>query len=216
MRKYILLPFAFLALTSSTKLLAQQQPTKEVAKEDVAKIQSIEIGSVMPDGPELWNVVNNQHVNMNTLMQPSGLLVIFTCNTCPYVVKAQERTQEIIELARNLNYGIVFVNSNEAQRDKADSKEEMKAYAKKHHYVNYLLDENNQLADSYGATKTPEVFLFNGARTLVYKGAMEDNPNNPAASEIIYLKDAMHAVIGGAEANPNSTKSIGCSIKRKK
>ncbi|MCB0699866.1 MAG: redoxin family protein, partial [Chitinophagaceae bacterium] len=145
----------------------------------------------------------------------NGLLVMFSCNTCPYVIKSQARTKEMMAYAQEKGIGMIVINSNEAKRDGDDSPKAMAKYAKAEGYnVPYAIDEKSQLADAFGASRTPEVFLFDGNGKLMYKGAMEDNPANPGDSENMYLKDAIDKMMMGAGPDPNTTKSIGCSIKR--
>lgn len=215
MRKIVITSLIALSALLSTDIVAQDKTIPTQTATNTNTLVQLPIGAQFPDAPDLFNVVSDGHTNLNTQYKDNGMLVVFTCNTCPYVVKAQQRTQEMIQLANNLNIAIVFVNSNEAQRDGVDSKDAMKTYAQEHKYEYYLIDENSQLANLFGASKTPEVFLFNKDRVLVYKGAMEDNPNDPSKSEIIYLKQAMEAMYGNVDFSPNATKSIGCSIKRK-
>jgi hypothetical protein len=110
---------------------------------------------------------------------------------------------------------MVILNSNQAYREKDDSYSAMKAYGKEQGYtVPYVLDEGSTLADAFGATRTPEVFLFDKNGKLVYKGAMEDNPSSPAESKEMYLKDAIMKMQSGLAPDPSTTKSVGCSIKR--
>ena len=91
----------------------------------------------------------------------------------------------------------------------------MARYAKEQDYkAPYVVDAGSKLADAFGATRTPEVFLFDGNGTLMYKGAMEDNPASPSESTQIFLKDAIEQVSIGIMPDPGSTKSIGCGIKR--
>lgn len=179
-------------------------------------IQSIEIGTALPmDNLKLTSVTDDKDYSLNELKTDAGLLVMFSCNTCPYVVKAQERTREMMAYAANMGYGTVIINSNEAKRDGDDSPKAMGKYAKKEDYTApYLIDVNSAMADAFGATRTPEVFLFDGNGNLMYKGAMEDNPMNPDESEAMYLRDAMDMVLQGMVPDPSSTKSIGCGIKR--
>ncbi len=146
----------------------------------------------------------------------NGLLVMFSCNTCPFVVKNESTTLKTIAYARALGVGVVIINSNEAKREGDDSFGEMKAYAMKHGYtVPYLEDKGSKLADAFGANHTPEIFLFSNKSKLVYKGAMNDNPGDPGSAQVIYINNAIDAMIAGKEINPNTTKSVGCSIKRK-
>jgi hypothetical protein len=77
----------------------------------------------------------------------------------------------------------------------------------------YVLDEGSKLAEAFGATRTPDVFLFNADMELVYRGAIDDNARDAEAVESRYLFDAMTAMVSGNEIEPKVTKSIGCTIK---
>jgi hypothetical protein len=146
----------------------------------------------------------------------NGLLVMFSCNTCPCVIKNQEATNKAIAYAKTHDIGMVIINSNEAKRDGDDSYASMTKYAKSQKYtIPYLADDNSVLANQFGANHTPEIFLFNNKYKLVYKGAMNDNPANPGEVKQVYIEDAINAMAAGKEVNPAVTKSIGCSIKRK-
>jgi len=155
-------------------------------------------------------------MTLKAAAKENGLLVMFSCNTCPFVVKNQPITTKVIDYATEHHIGMVIINSNDAQRVGEDSYHSMIKYAVAQHYtVPYLLDEGSKMADMFGASHTPEVFLFNSQGKLVYKGAMNDNPSDPASYKKMYVEDAMDAMIAGKEVNPKTTKSIGCSIKRK-
>lgn len=178
-------------------------------------IQSIDIGSNLPMPDAAMKSTDGKTITLSKAATKQGLLVMFSCNTCPYVIKSQVRTKEAIDYAKSHNIGMVIINSNEAQRDKEDSYNAMATYAKKQGYkVPYVVDDKSKVADAFGATRTPEVFLFDGNGKLVYKGAMEDNPSNPAESKELFLKAAIDNMLAGKPAAPNSTKSIGCTIKR--
>lgn len=178
-------------------------------------IQSIEIGSNIPMADAGMKSIDGKSVTLSKATTKQGLLVMFSCNTCPFVIKSEARTKEVIDYATRHNIGMVIINSNAAQRGKEDSYNAMSAYAKKQGYkVPYVVDDKSKVADAFGATRTPEVFLFDGNGKLVYKGAMEDNPSNPAESKEMFLKVAIDNMLAGKPANPNSTKSIGCTIKR--
>ncbi len=194
-------------LLGSTAMYAQKDG-KQPAK------QSIAIGTTLPAADASLPATDGNSYKLADQITDKGLIVMFSCNTCPYVVKAQERTREVIELAKAQGLGIVIVNSNVAQRDDADSRDAMTTYgAAQHPDAPYLIDDGS-LVSAFGATRTPEVFLFEGkSKKLVYKGAMEDNPANPAASEEMYLHDAVDNMLAGKTIDPNTTKSVGCTIK---
>lgn len=177
---------------------------------------ALEIGAKMPKPDVKMKDITGKEVSLNEVKKPNGLLVMFSCNTCPYVARNLERTREICEYALKNQIGVVLVNSNEAERAGGDSYEAMKAFAKKHSYHwYYAVDKNNELADAFAADRTPECYLFNKDATLVYKGAIDDNPGNAAGVQTKYLHNAINAMVAGKAVEVTSTASVGCGIKRK-
>ncbi len=173
-------------------------------------------GDDLPGMETTLKNANGAPVSLKGAAKTNGLLVMFSCNTCPFVIKNQPITKKVMDYANAHDIGMVIINSNEAQRGDEDSYQAMVKYAKAQHYsVPYVVDENSRLADMFGAGHTPEVFLFNSKNKLVYKGAMNDNPSDPDGYKKMYVEDAINAMIAGKEVNPKSTKSIGCGIKRK-
>lgn len=173
-------------------------------------------GDNMPGADIKMRNTTGEATTLKSAAGKNGLIVMFSCNTCPFVIKNQEMTKRTMQYAAAHNVGMVIINSNEAQRDNADSYEAMKKYAAAQGYnVPYVIDENSKLADMYGASHTPELFLFNSNGKLVYKGAMNDNPGDPSGFKKMYIEDAIKAMTAGKTPDPQTTKSIGCSIKRK-
>ena len=173
-------------------------------------------GDDIPSMNQQLQNATGKAVNIISAAKENGLLVMFSCNTCPFVIKNQPITKKVMEYAAAHKVGMVIINSNEAKRADDDSYAAMAKYAKEQGYtVPYLVDQNSSLADLFGANHTPEVFLFNSKNKLVYKGAMNDNPSSPDSYKKMYVEDAINAMIAGKEADPKTTKSIGCSIKRK-
>ena len=143
-------------------------------------------------------------------------MVMFSCNTCPYVIKNQQRTKDISAYAQEKGLGVILVNSNEGQRSGDDAYSAMQAYAKNEGYKwYYVVDENNKLADAFGATRTPECYLFNAEGKLVYHGAIDDNPANESAVSRHHLKMAVDEMLSGKEVSTTTSRSVGCAIKRK-
>jgi len=174
----------------------------------------LEIGKAIPSSSTKMMDVTGNEVSLNDLKDEKGLLVIFSCNTCPYVKLSEARIKEVASIAKRNKIGVVLINSNEGQREEEDSFDEMKKYAKSQAYdFNYVLDKNSQVADAFGATRTPHVFLFD-SKGLVYRGAIDDNIKDAKEAKELYLKDALLAVAGGKPVKTSSTKSVGCSIKR--
>jgi len=172
------------------------------------------IGSAIPKADYKMMDVSGKEVSLADVKGENGLLVIFSCNTCPYVKLSEARILEVAALAKKNKIGVIAVNSNEAQRKDEDSFDEMKKYAESHGYdFSYVVDKNSQLANAFGATHTPHVFLFD-KKGLAYRGAIDDNIKDENDAKEHFLKDAIMAVNAGKTVKTNSSKSIGCSIKR--
>lgn len=184
---------------------------------DEAPIGSYElpIGSKIPKAEVKMKDVTGQETTLKDAFKGNGLLVMFSCNTCPYVVKNQDRTREISKYALANNIGVIIINSNEGTRDGDDSFEAMKEYAKTQGYNwSYVVDQNSALADAFGATRTPECFLFNKEESLVYHGAIDDNPSDAGNIKRTHLKEAMEEMVNGKEVAVTTSRSVGCTIKR--
>lgn len=174
------------------------------------------IGGSMPKADVKLKDISGAEISVKEVKKENGILVMFSCNTCPYVIKNQQRTAEVAKYAEQNKIGIIILNSNEGQRDDADSYEAMKTYAKEQGYKwHYAIDKNNELADAYGANRTPECFLFNKDLKLVYHGAIDDNPSDEGSVKRQHLKEAINELSAGKEVSYKESRSVGCSIKRK-
>ncbi|MCE2495474.1 MAG: redoxin domain-containing protein [Flavobacteriales bacterium] len=178
----------------------------------------LSIGDNMPMAHIKMAGVDGNEVNLREAMKPNGLLVIFTCNTCPFVLEWEETYNDLYEVASGNNMGMILVNSNEAKRTGDDSMEEMIAHAKAQNYAApYVIDENHVVADAFGANTTPHVYLFDKNLSLIYTGCIDDRyENSEKAVTKTYLVDAMNAYSDKAAIDPAVTKNKGCSIKRVK
>jgi len=175
------------------------------------------IGSELPMLDEKMMNVDGKEITMKDAAGRKGLLVMFSCNTCPYVIKNQERTIAAADRAGDLEIGTILINSNEAQRDEADSPAAMKDYATEQKYsMPYTIDKDSKIADAFGATKTPEVFLFDAEMKLVYHGAIDDNPTDANNVKRNHLLEAMQELNAGKKITVTESKSVGCGIKRVK
>jgi thioredoxin-related protein len=173
------------------------------------------LGSPIPKPEIKMKDVSGKEVSLKDAKTGKGLLVMFSCNTCPYVIKNQGRTYEACKYAQANDIGVAILNSNEAKRSDDDSFEDMKAYAKEQGYKwYYLLDNNSALADAFGANRTPECFLFNGDGKLVYHGAIDDNPSDPGSVGRKHLVVAIDEMKAGKEVSVKESRSVGCNIKR--
>ena len=177
-------------------------------------LKELEIGSAIPKSDHKMMDVTGKEISLTDVKNENGLLVVFSCNTCPYVKLSEVRIKEIAALAKMNKIGVIIVNSNEAQRDDEDSFDEMIKYSKSQAFdFSYVLDKNSQLANAFGATRTPHIFLFD-KKGLAYRGAIDDNIKDAQEAKEHFLKDAIIAVAADKPLKKNSTKSVGCSIKR--
>jgi hypothetical protein len=176
---------------------------------------SLPIGAPIPKGQTGIKDISGKQITLQEARKDGGLLVMFSCNTCPVVIRNQARTIEICRYAQGRNIGVVLLNSNEGSRADGDSYTDMQSYAKEQHYNwYYALDQNHELADAFGANRTPEIFLFDRNGKLAYHGAIDDSPTDPSSVKRHHLKEAIDEMISGNEVTVKESRSIGCSIRR--
>tara|TARA_B100000768_G_scaffold150800_1_gene145700 strand:+ start:47 stop:658 length:612 start_codon:yes stop_codon:yes gene_type:complete len=200
MKIYKTLLIALLLL--NTSLFAQKYPT-------------IKIGEQMPMQQTETFDTNEKSRTLNGNLKNNGLLVVFTSNSCPFVVMWEDRYKLLEVKCRNSNIGMVYINSNQAKRNGDDSVEKMKNHSKEMGYTfPYLIDKNSEIANAFGAKTTPHIFLFNNEKTLIYKGAIDDNYKSANDVTEKYLLDALDNVSNQQSISIKETKAVGCSIKR--
>jgi peroxiredoxin len=177
-------------------------------------IQPLAIGSSIPMAAVKMKSVNGSEYSIKDVANKNGVLVMFSCNTCPVVRKYQGRTLQAIKEAQKNGIGVIVVNSNEGQRSNEDSYSAMQTYAKAQNYtVPYVVDNNSALANAFGATRTPECFLFNASGKLVYHGAIDNNQEAESATRN-HLISAVSETVSGKDVTVKESRSVGCSIKR--
>ena len=199
------------------KILIAALPVVIVAMLALKPIEgSLPIGASLPN-PELkMKSIDGKQVSFNDVMSKNGLLVMFSCNTCPVVQGYQPRTNEICKYAVSKKIGVILLNSNEAYRNNGDSFDDMKEYGEKNDYTwDYVVDKNSVMANVFGANRTPECFLFNNNGKLVYHGAIDNNANSADEVTRKHLAIAIDEMIAGKEISVVETRSVGCGIKRK-
>jgi thioredoxin-related protein len=203
--KHLLL-IAFIAFSITSSCGQQASPAFE----------PLAIGASVPMAEVKMKSVNGKEYAIKDMMNKNGVLVMFSCNTCPYVVKYQGRTLEAIKEAKENGFGVIIINSNEDYRNGDDSYTAMQEYAKAQNYkdVPYVVDVNSAVANAFGATRTPETFLFNTKGQLIYHGALDDNQDASQAKRK-HLSSAINEALSGKAVSVNNTRSVGCSIKRK-
>jgi hypothetical protein len=184
--------------------------------------ETLSIGATAPAADVKMKDISGKEYSLNDLKSQGGLLVIFSCNGCPFVVGSEGsegwegRYDELRQLAESKNIGMALINSNEAKRDKGDDLKSMKTRAEEHGFAKckYLLDTNSAVANAFYARTTPHVYLFDSSMKLVYKGSIDDNVDDHTKVKEHYLKDAINDLAAGKKIKPEETKPVGCSIKR--
>ncbi len=160
--------------------------------------------------------VSGVKVSLNEAKKENGILVLFSCNTCPFVLQWEGRYNELKSWADKNKIGMVVLNSNHQKHDGEDSLEAMRKHAKEKGYnFHYLLDKESAIANAFGGQTTPHAFLFNSKMELVYKGAIDDNYKSADEVKQAYLKNAITSLSSGKKIAVTETKPVGCSIKRK-
>ncbi|NGP76742.1 thioredoxin family protein [Balneolaceae bacterium YR4-1] len=181
---------------------------------DISLLTELEIGAKAPMTDVEVKDVSGEMVTLEQVSKENGLLVIFSCNTCPWVKRWEDRYNPHARLAEENGIGTIALNPNTAYRDRGDGFEDMQERAKEQGYeFYYALDKNSEMAKAFGATRTPHIFLFNSDMELVYRGAIDDNANSAEDVKEPYLKNAIQALGHGEGISVKTSKSLGCTIK---
>ena len=179
---------------------------------------TLQIGQAAPD----FNLpaTDGRQYSLDHFKQCRVLVVVFSCNHCPYVVGSEDRM-----IGFELKYAphgvaLVAINSNETDNHPADSFEHMVERAHKRNFpFPYLRDETQDVARAYGALRTPHYFAFDkgadGGWVLRYTGRMDDNPRTPGQERTHELADAVDAMLEGRAPDVPVTNPIGCNVKWK-
>lgn len=176
----------------------------------------LRIGAKAPVISQKVEDYSGRSITLSEANDRNGLIVLFSCNTCPWVSRWEERYVEASNYAKVNQIGMIALNSNERIRERGESMEDMKKRANKKGYnFYYALDKDNIIADAFGAKNTPQVFLFNQNMELVYKGAIDDSPNSANGVKENHLRVAIDEMLQGKKVTKPITKSVGCPIKRK-
>jgi peroxiredoxin len=158
--------------------------------------------------------VDGKAVSIADVAGKAGTLVVFTCNHCPFAKGWEKRMADLGNTYAKKKLGVIWINANDPSQHQEDNAagtaERAKALGLSFPYV---IDETSGVAKAFGATVTPEAFLFDAGGKLVYHGTIDDNRKEPDKVTKRYLQDALEAVASGKTPPMAETKSLGCSIK---
>ena len=175
-------------------------------------MKALHIGDKAP-GFQLQGVDGRTH-RLEEFAGTPVLVVIFSCNHCPYVQAYEDRMIDIQRDYQTRGVQLIAINSNDDVNYPEDGFNAMveRANARAFNFP-YLRDASQDVAKAYGATHTPQLFVFDQGRKLRYTGKIDDNWQNPAAVKKQYLREALDALLGGAAPAEAETHAIGCTIK---
>jgi peroxiredoxin len=174
------------------------------------------IGSYAPDF-ELPGIDDSVHHLATYLEKFHAVGVIIMCNHCPFVRLYLKRLNQIQAEFRRQGFTLIGINANDAVQYPEDGFENMKGFAARNQLnFPYLRDMTQDVARSFGATRTPEVFLIDQSGILQYSGRIDDNAHDPEAVKQHYLRDAIAQVLNGGTPTPATTEPEGCSVKWRK
>lgn len=161
--------------------------------------------------------VDGKMVSLSDYDGAQAYLVMFICNHCPYVKHVADELAKLAEDYREKGVAVVAISSNDAEKYPDDSPEKMKEEAKKRGYsFPYLYDESQDVAKAYRAACTPDFFLFDRRRRLIYRGQLDDSrPGNDVPVTGKDLRRALDTLLMGATISLQQKPSIGCNIKWK-
>jgi hypothetical protein len=176
--------------------------------------QPLALGSPAPMTDVKMKGVDGKERSIADAKGAKGTLVIFTCNACPWVKAWETRLVELGNTYAKRGVGVITINPNDPAKNAEDDYAEMQKRAKdRKMQFAYVVDATSDVARSFGASRTPEAFLFDAEGKLVYHGAIDDNAREPAKVKSRYLEDALKAVVAGKAVPVAETKSMGCTIK---
>lgn len=161
--------------------------------------------------------VDGSWVSLNALNNAKGAIVIFSCNTCPYVVAYEDRMIELHNKYSALGYPVIAINSNDAKLSPGDSFDKMKERSNDKNFpFAYVYDKSQEVIKAYGGSRTPHVYILNkeGNDFVVkYIGAIDNNYQDASAVTEQYVENAMEDIMNGRKVATETTKAIGCTIK---
>ena len=164
--------------------------------------------------------IDGKMVSMKDYNDAKGFILVFTCNHCPFAKAYEQRIIELHNIYAAKGYPVLAIQPNDPSIVPDDSFANMKKRAEEKGYpFVYLMDETQEVANTYGATKTPHVYVLsrkNSNLIVEYIGAIDNNYKDAAKANEHYVADAVNALLKGEPVKKTMTKAIGCTIKWKK
>jgi peroxiredoxin len=168
--------------------------------------QTFAVGSTV----ENFNLtdINGKEQSFESLKGEKGTIIVFLSAQCPVVKAYNDRLNQIANDYKAKGINFIGINSNSTE-----SLDWVKSHAEEHYKFPMLIDKGNVIADKFGASATPEIFLFDTKNKLVYHGAIDNDRNGEKVTEN-YLRTALDETLGGKTVSKNETRAVGCTIKK--
>ncbi|NCT93039.1 MAG: thioredoxin family protein [Chitinophagaceae bacterium] len=199
MKKYIFILLAFVGFSAN------------------AQINTLTPGTSAPDF-KLKNV-DGKEVSFANYPNAKGFIVVFTCNTCPVAKAYETRIMELDKKFAPLGYPVIAINPNDPEVSQGDNFDAMKELAKAKKYsFPYLYDAGQVITNKYGAKNTPHIFIVSKTATgnvIEYTGSIDNDQQNNNPERTLYVENAINALRSNSKPLVNSTKAIGCTVRRK-
>ncbi|MBK9338109.1 MAG: thioredoxin family protein [Lewinellaceae bacterium] len=161
--------------------------------------------------------VDGSMVSFSDYTSAKGFILVFTCNHCPYAQLYERRIIELHNKYSSKGYPVIAINPNDPKIVPEDSFDEMVKRAKSKRYpFAYLFDSTQTVYPLFGANRTPHAFVLDKNLVIRYIGAIDDNPETPAAVKRRYVENAVESLLRDERPDPDFTRAIGCTIKRKR
>ena len=181
---------------------------------DPAAAPPLALGASMPMTGESMKGVDGKEVTLASVRGAKGTLVVFTCNACPWAKAWEDRIVALGNDYQKKGIGVIAVNSNDPAKVAEDAYDPMKTRAREKGFAfPYVVDATSGVARAFGASRTPEAFLFDAKGALIYHGTIDDNAQEPDKVKEHYLADALDALASGSTVAVKETKAMGCGIK---
>jgi peroxiredoxin len=184
------------------------------AEGDTGAPASLALGGSIPMADTKMKNIDGKEMSIADVKGAKGTLVVFTCNACPWAQAWEDRIVALGNEYQKQGIGVIAVNANDPAKAAEDGYDGMQKRAKKKNFgFPYVVDATSGVAKAFGASRTPEAFLFDAKGALVYHGTIDDNAQEPGKVTATYLKDALVAVANGQGVTVKETKAMGCGIK---
>lgn len=181
----------------------------------ISSTMELPIGAKAPDFS--FPNIDGKIISLKNFADAPTLLVLFICNHCPYVQHLREHLAQLVKEYQAEGVAVVGINSNDVERYPDDAPDKMAEVAKRYGFTfPYLLDESQEVAKAYRAACTPDFFLFDKERKLIYRGQYDDSrPNNNIPVTGKDLRTALDAALADRPVPQDQVPSLGCGIKWK-